>query len=414
MIRKMNALGLVLITMLPFVADAAFPSTFRSRPGKATDLEAIVEQGALHLSATVQSEVIEPEKSPRIGSAESPIRVFDPPQGSTGIRFWVKGDTVDDYATVSLRSPEGNVLARGYEAGFLVSDEWQEVVLYWGDFIQNNKPWGGGATGELATTNQYLKIDDMSHIAWGRGFVFHKFDRYDWELSVRDVEFITSPDSRSVPEVFAKGLEHTRERIQEGEDLNILLLGDSITDFGKDRNYAHFAIESFGDDYTGNLTISNCGIAGHSARAGSIILERSLMEMPDPNLVIIFYGANDCKAVAKMGLTPEDFQAQIERLIDLVRIKTGGQADILLISGVPRLDKERQSSTGDVENISDGIIAAASSRQTGLLDTLDVYLDIEADERVEFYRDTIHQNEAGQQFIGELLSQKLQSSNRKF
>jgi lysophospholipase L1-like esterase len=157
------------------------------------------------------------------------------------------------------------------------------------------------------------------------------------------------------------------------------------------------------------VNVVNCGIGGHTVRGGCIVLPRSLRTMPKPDLVCLLYGANDCKAVTPQScFGPKAFQSQIEKLINEVRAGTGGKADILLINGVPRLEKKgRLKSSGAVEKIVDGVKAAAAAKDTAYLDTFNVYLKLDPQKRIKYYRDTIHQQDAGQRFIGDLMFKEI-------
>lgn len=127
--------------------------------------------------------------------------------------------------------------------------------------------------------------------------------------------------------------------------------------------------------------------------------------MPDPDLVCVMFGANDAKErdFRPDATTPALFAQRIGTLIERLRIATGGQADIALLTGVPRLDEAHLASTGAVEAIASGVAQAAAQHQTAIVDTLAAYLALDPQARKPLYVDTVHQSEAGQRFIGDRL-----------
>jgi lysophospholipase L1-like esterase len=157
--------------------------------------------------------------------------------------------------------------------------------------------------------------------------------------------------------------------------------------------------------------VANAGIGGHSARHGLIVLPRSMLSMPDPDLVCIMYGANDCKAAnppfEKTGFSEAAFARNLEALVDQVRRLTGGQADVMLLSGVPRLDKPGGTTSGAVEAIVGAVRRVASEKKTAFCDTVPAFLSLTAAEKQQFYLDTIHQTQAGLEFIGKLVFESL-------
>ena len=317
-----------------------------------------------------------------------------------GLSFEIRGDGSKYFASVFLSYDP--VALMGYEAVFpLESQEWTTVTLRFDDFVESSKPWS--VRGKMTPESNVIDPSRIRFIACGQGYHFYKFYPAECAFSIRNIQLVTKIDRPSI-ESYSKGLGRTTKRLKEKQDINVLLLGDSITDLGGDNSYAVHACKKLTEQYGSAIRVANCGIAGHSVRGGTIVLPRSLQTMPKPDLVCILYGANDCKAVGgSSGFDQAAFKVQLERLIDAVRRHTKGQADILLINGVPRLDKARNQSTGEVEKIAGAVEEAARSRETAFLDTMDVYLKLDSETRKRYYRDTVHQNAEGLAFLGDLL-----------
>jgi lysophospholipase L1-like esterase len=117
--------------------------------------------------------------------------------------------------------------------------------------------------------------------------------------------------------------------------------------------------------------------------------------------------------VKSLGLRPEfnekAFRSALEQLVDRVRAGTGGIADICLLSGIPRLRQDCSGSAGTMEQIVRGVAAAAENKKTAFVDTFAVYSHLTAEEQKHYYADTIHPTAAGQEFLGNIIYDKLRA-----
>lgn len=331
-------------------------------------------------------------------SVSTPFSVSSP--GAEGISFEVKGDGSRYYASIFLSC--GKFVHSGYEAVFLLSStEWTKISIRFRDFVENHKPWS--VAGRMDVQTLQINPANVSTIGFGRGNHFHKFYPTESSFSIRNIQLEQHMPDNTIA-TYTYGMENTLAKLKKKQPVKILLLGDSITDFGKDESYAVYCGRKLKEKFGSDIVVENCGVGGHSVRGGEIVLPRSLRAMPDPDMVCIFYGANDCKAVSdESGFDERVFQLQVERLVDKVRQETNGKADILLINGVPRLNKERMQSTGEVERISGAFRHVAAEKDTGFLDTMSVYRSLSKKEWDTYYKDTIHQNAKGLAHIGLLM-----------
>ncbi len=328
---------------------------------------------------------------------------------SAGITFEYKGDGSTQYASVMVGQDDH--LFNAYEAIFpLNGAAWQTMTLCWKDFVKNDLPWGTPppklSLNEVSPTPAKLKF-----IGFGRGVCFFKFYTQKFSFAIRNIRVMLPPPAAPMPS-FSQGLTRTKSLLQQHKPLNILLLGDSITDFGGDKSYGYHCARLIEQKWPVKCTVINAGIAGHSVRAGTIVLPRSMGMMPHPDLVCIMYGANDCKAMGgKSGFGQDVFARNLEDLIDQVRRQTGGQSDIVLLSGVPRLDKPGGNTTGVIEKIVGAYAKVAEKKQTAFCNTFPAYLALPPDKKKTYYRDTVHQTQPGLEFLGQLLFQTIASDS---
>jgi len=333
------------------------------------------------------------------------------PGSSAGISFEYKGNGTPFFGSVMVS--KGDNLFLGYEAYFpLDSTEWRTMTVPWADLINNAMPWDKQA--RLSMNDFAFSPGDIKSIGFGRSNCNHKFYTPTFAFSVRNIHLV--PPLPAKPALtYSKGLSHVSGLIQQKKPLNILLLGDSITDFGRDKSYGWHCAQLLQKKWgLPPCRVANTGIAGHSVRYGSIILPRSMRAMPQPDLVCILYGANDCKAATgefnQSGFTEAVFAKNLSDMIDRVRLATNGKADIVLLSGVPRLDKKGGNTTGAVEKIAGAFKTVAAEKNVILCDTFPVFLALPPAQKNAYYMDTIHQTQPGLAAMGEVLFKTINAS----
>ncbi|MFC1479776.1 CIA30 family protein [Planctomycetota bacterium] len=319
-----------------------------------------------------------------------------------GISFWVKGNGSKYYASIILGVYGPHSMSDGYEAFFpLKNKNWHKVSLRWEDFVQNSLPWDKKAKSKF--TLETVKIDPAKVIEVGFGHGRYFFDyNASYTMEIAGFQLERALPEWKAPDTFSIGLSRTRKLLASGKPLKILALGDSITWRGKKRAYSYYLGTKLKEKYGSSFKDCNRGIAGYSIRGGAISLPRDIRAMPDPDLVLVFFGANDCKAVAR-GLTAPIFAAQTANLVDRIRIATNGQADILILSGVPRGIKPNEP----VGKIVTGLEQAAKERKTGFCDTYTLFKNMKPNEHKKYSRDGVHLNDAGQKIMAELVFKRI-------
>jgi lysophospholipase L1-like esterase len=337
---------------------------------------------------------------------------FQMPAGSAaqGISFEVRGDGSGTYASVLLGDAGNPDAGAGYEAIFpLASRDWHKVTLPWSAFTENYLPWDK----KLAQDETTLTLDPskIGSIGFGWGNYFTNFYPTHASFDIRNVALAGEAAAPAPPGTFSEGWSHTQSLLGHGQTLKILLIGDSITDFGGPRSYGYFLGQKIQQTWGNACEVANCGIAGHTVRGGLIVLPRSLHTMPDPDLVCVLFGANDIKALGvKPEFTEAVFRTELEQLIDRIRAGTGGKADLCLLNGVPRLLPNSSDSAGTIEKIDAAVKEASVEKKTAFVDTFAAYLVLTPEQKKIDYRDTVHQKPAGQEFLGNLVFTELRSA----
>ncbi len=366
-----------------------------------------------HIVATVSSETGVPVvdvtydgggKTPGTAFFSAAFRV-PPASRSDGISFEVRGDGSTSYASIFFASGSNRDVGLGYEAIFpLDSKDWKTVTLRWDSFVQSYIPWDP----KVVDNDSSPQIDpsQLRLIGFGFGRYMFKFYPKQAHFQIRNVQLAAHLPKPEVP-AFSKGWSHTDSLLGTGQTIKMLLIGDSITEFGNDHSYAVFFGKKITAKWGNPVEVANCGIRGHSIRGGMIILPRSIRTMPDPDLVFIMFGANDSTALGKKKeFNKETFKNYLEELIDRVRIATGGKADVCLMSGVVRIDPKTGKSEKIIEQIVGAVKEAAVEKQTAYVDTFATYQTFTAAQQKQYYLGKVHMNPAGLEFMGGLVFDK--------
>ncbi len=133
------------------------------------------------------------------------------------------------------------------------------------------------------------------------------------------------------------------EKLSAGEDVTILVLGDSLTQGWMVRKgYVDFLFEMLRVKYPGsNITMINKGVPGDTSESGLYRVGRGMLEA-NPDLVIVQFGLNDLF----MGYSPDTFQSNIDAIV--AYIKNNSFAEILLISSVPVIEMPVEDKIADI------------------------------------------------------------------
>lgn len=325
-------------------------------------------------------------------------RVLNSEDGQgNAISFEYKGDGTPYLASVFLGA--NKYLLDAHEASFsLDSKEWKTITIPLTEFAINTKPWG---VKKMGLDRLDLSRDKISHVGFGRGFQYHRFNHPSYSFTIRNLKFVDVKKDKN--SIIPKGISKFAKKLKSG-NAKVLLLGDSITEMGKEQSHFVHAI----NDLNKNAEVANAAIGGHSCRGGQIVLQRSLKKMPKPDLVYIMYGANDCKAITPTsGFDDKVFEQQLESLIKSVNTKTAGKSEFILVNGVPRIDPKTGLSKSFVEPLMPAYERLSKKYNLVLCDTMSVYKKLSREDQQKYYKDSVHQTQEGLKFMGSLIAQSL-------
>lgn len=327
------------------------------------------------------------------------------PRNTKKIRFKVRSTIKNNRKGFlgSIFLGENKYLLNAHEAGFWIeSTSWNEITIPLHQFVRNQKPWNVKRMDGTKTSVDTVKV---THLGFGRGFQNHHYNIPNYAFDIKDIEFIEEDQQQKLK--ITKGIAKSCSKIKNGKHLKVLLLGDSITYLGKGKSHFYHALKQI-EIPDSKFDVANMAISGHSVRGGSIVLARSLAAMPDPDLVIIMYGANDCKSVSlNSGFSSVVFESQLEHFLHHINRLTKGKSEFILLNGVPRINIKSKKSEGSVEKLSPAYENLSKKYSLPLCDTMSAYLEMSPESKAKYYRDSVHQNQRGLEFIGKHIAKTL-------
>jgi lysophospholipase L1-like esterase len=260
-----------------------------------------------------------------------------------------------DPATVVVRST--------YSTGGTVFEAGKDYVL-------------DARAGTIARTETSHIPDFTKNILYGKDpFDHSKFPGYGNRPFTVYVDY----DSPDVPKLFeptdqSSRLAKTRAKLEAGGPFKIVSFGDSITN-GGEASTVELQFPSRYGAWLGSrfpkaqVTVENGATGGDNTPMGiARIQEKVLSRKPD--LVLVGFGMNDHN---KGGPTPQQFQANLEQIVQSIHEKTG--ADVILFSCFPPNPKWSYGSH-HMQDYAAATKAAADATGTAYADVYTVWMKV--------------------------------------
>lgn len=222
-------------------------------------------------------------------------------------------------------------------------------------------------------------------------------DRYRGMLEVR----VPPANSAIIPnlaEFFQAQHERNLEVARAG-DIELLLMGDSITDFWR-REEGPFAGKPILDEYFGHWKIANFGIAGDTTQGVLYRLQNGEGEGFSPRATMLMIGTNNTRA-NNAGEIAEGVGAVVLQLQ-----RSFPDTQILLLGIFPRGradDPVRQ----EIAEINEIISALDDGESIHYLDIGDVFLDADGNIPTDVMSDGLHPGPAGYRLWAEAVQAPL-------
>jgi beta-glucosidase len=225
-------------------------------------------------------------------------------------------------------------------------------------------------------------------------------DRALLERYPRMLEVTTPVNSAIVPNLaqFFR-TSHERNLADVSPDIELLLMGDSITDFWRN-DTGNFAGKPVLDEYFGHWNIANFGIAGDTTQGVLYRLQNGEGQGFSPRAVMLMIGTNN---------TGRNSAAEIAEGVGAVVLELQTrfpEAEILLLGIFPR-GAPGDPARATIASINDSISRLDAMERVHYLDIGDVFLDAEGIIPTSVMSDALHPSAEGYRLWAEAMQEPL-------
>lgn len=180
--------------------------------------------------------------------------------------------------------------------------------------------------------------------------------------------------------------------------LKIILFGDSIT-AGYEDGVTDFRLNEEIEAVYPNIDVINAGIPGDTTCGALNRLEAHILKY-QPNLVVVFFGANDVSNV--MGVRIEDYMRNLQEIVQAI-----GPSKTILI-GPPFADQriyDKERPLVQIKAFNQAVQKIAQDYQVAYINLLDKML--ESDALTYLQEDGLHFSRKGYQLLGHLINEEI-------
>jgi lysophospholipase L1-like esterase len=321
---------------------------------------------------------------------------------AAGFSFWVKGDGTTQLGGLEFIFDDDYSVR--YDLAFPIKGaEWAKVTVAWNDLVPvlpgpKAKPLGGPGGNPPSK---------LSSLWFGKWWYWGDYPAQTFAVDeIRLEPAITRDDHDHRPA--GPPLARVRAKLQSGRPVTVVTMGDSLTDT---RHWANREVawpsllkDRLRAKYTSSITIINPAIGGTQLRQNLVLIPRWADRTPAPDLVTVFFGANDWDS----GMRGPEFERACDDAIDRIRRATGGKADVLLLTTNPTADRWET-----MAELAAACRAAAQGRNAGLADTESAFHRAGKDDRAKLYvHDRVHLSRAGHETVAKTVFQAIENGGR--
>jgi lysophospholipase L1-like esterase len=308
---------------------------------------------------------------------------------AAGFSFLVKGDGSKSWGGIQFIYNDD--FSVRYDVLFPVeSTRWTRVTIAWSDLIPvlpgpKSKPL------DPAGENRPSRLSALWFGKWWyhRDYPAHKFavDDLRLEPSIARAGGDQKPAGHPLARVAAK--------LKAGQPIEIVTMGDSLTDFrhwaNREVAWPNLLRDQLQTKYGSTVTIVNPAIGGTQLRQNLVLMPRWTVEHPAPDLVTVCFGANDWDS----GMRGPQFEETVADAIDRIRRATGGKADVLVLTSIPGVEAWETRT-----ELAEACRKAAAAGNAGLADTEKAFLEAGKSNRERlFVHDKVHLGPAGHEVV---------------
>lgn len=307
-----------------------------------------------------------------------------------GFSFWVKGDGSKDLGGLQFIFDDDYAVR--YDFAFpLDDDQWKQIVVRWEDLV----PVLPGEKSQPLTKEGPNRPSKLSALWVGKWWYWRDYpaisfaiDRIQLEPSITREEPPTSEDAL---------LQRVAEKLKSGEPINVVTMGDSLTDVrhwaNRETNWPTLLAERIEKEFGSKVAAVNPAIGGTQLRQNLVLIPKWSGEAPD--LVTICFGFNDWDA----GMRGEQFRQSYVDAVRRIRAATAGKAEILILTTAPAATRWTE-----MAELSQACREAARDTNVGAVDLERAFHEAAGEDRERLYvNDKTHLSPAGHELVAEAI-----------
>ena len=319
---------------------------------------------------------------------------------AAGFSFWAKGDGSPQLA--GLQFVWGEDYGLRYDFAFrLEGTDWRKVVVPWRDLIPV-LPAPGART---IDPEKWQRPSKLGQLWFGRWWYWREYPPLKFAIDDLRLEPSIAPDIRDLKPKGAP-LARVRAKLQKGEPVTVVTMGDSLTDTAhwanRKVNWPSLLEAKLRAAHKSAITLVNPAIGGTQLRQNVVLIPRWAATTPQPDLVTICFGYNDWEA----GMRGELFFEAQKDAVERVRRATNGAADVLIMTTVPALEKWTT-----MAELAEACRRAARETNAGLADLEAAYYRAGAQEQSRaalYVDDKTHAGPAGHELIADTIFREIE------
>jgi len=319
-----------------------------------------------------------------------------------GISFWVKGDGSETCG--SLEFIYNWDYAQRYALCFPIKGTgWQKVTVPWRDFLIETVHTTTRGLAPAGTYKPSLLVD----MRVGKWWYWGDYPAHAYTIDeIRLEPSITVDSSLHKPAGHALG--RFKQKLLDGQNVKIVTMGDSLTDFGHwsnaTTNWPTYLKQKIEAAYPGvTVTLVNSAVGGTELRHNVIRVPVWSQSHVDADLVTVFIGYNDWGA----GVRGPMFEESMTMAVDRARRATGGAADFLIMTTCPA-----EARWTEMAELAQAGRDVAADRNAGLADIEDAFhtvAPLPAD-RTQYFADGTHLSAMGQDLVADVVFAAVQDA----
>jgi hypothetical protein len=209
---------------------------------------------------------------------------------AAGFSFWVKGDGSEHLGGIEFIW-NGDYATRYAYAFPIDSTEWRKVVVPWRDLIPEL-----GKTTESVDAKAGNAPSKLGPFQFGKWWYWRDYAAQSYAIDDIRLEPQIATDLRDYRPA-GDPLARTAAKLNAGQPITIVTMGDSLTDVNhwtnREHNWPAILAARIKQKYHSEVTIVNPAMGGTELRHNVILMPHWLRQTPKPDLVTIFFGFND-------------------------------------------------------------------------------------------------------------------------